>query len=55
MTTRSKEAQRLFDQGMSLAFQFNRDEAMNAFQLALKYDPASPMLYWGIAYALGER
>ncbi len=51
--TSSREAQTLFDQGLALVWAFNHAAAIEAFQLAAEADPASPMPYWGIAYALG--
>ncbi len=38
---------------MMLAFNFDREESLRAFEAALKLDPDAPMLRWGIAYALG--
>ncbi|GAX74635.1 hypothetical protein CEUSTIGMA_g2083.t1 [Chlamydomonas eustigma] len=49
----SPKAQQFFDQGMMLAFNFNREESLKSFEAALKEDPEAPMIRWGIAYALG--
>ncbi len=53
IATRSPEAQRFFDQGLTLIYGFNHDEAVRAFTRAAELDPASPMPHWGIALALG--
>ena len=51
--TDSMEAQEYFDQGITLIYGFNHEEAALAFQRAAELDPASPMPLWGIALALG--
>ena len=51
--TRSAEAQQLFDQGLTLVYGFNHDEAIRSFQRAAELDPDAVMPLWGIAYALG--
>ncbi|MCU1382623.1 MAG: repeat-containing protein [Acidobacteria bacterium] len=53
IATGSAEAQRFFDQGLTLVYGFNHDEAVRAFRRAAELDPASPMPHWGIALALG--
>lgn len=53
ITTRSKAAQRYFDQGMSFLFGFNHDEAVKAFTAATKADPNCAIAYWAIANAYG--
>jgi tetratricopeptide (TPR) repeat protein len=53
IATRSPEAQRFFDQGLTLIYGFNHDEAVRAFRRAAQLDPSSPMPHWGIALALG--
>jgi tetratricopeptide (TPR) repeat protein len=53
ISTRSSEAQRFFDQGLTLVFAFNHDEAVRSFRRAAELDPQSAMAYWGIALALG--
>lgn len=53
ITTRSAEAQQLFDHGMALVFAFNHEEAVKAFTRAAELDPAAAMPQWGIAWALG--
>jgi tetratricopeptide (TPR) repeat protein len=51
--TKSAEAQAYFDQGITLLYGFNHDEAARAFRRAGELDPASPMPLWGIALAAG--
>jgi Tfp pilus assembly protein PilF len=53
VTTRSMEAQRFFDQGLTLCYAFNHPEAIRSFRGALKHDPDCAMAWWGIAYASG--
>ncbi len=53
ITTKSKVAQRYFDQGLTLCYAFNHTEAIRSFRAALKADPDCAMAYWGIAYASG--
>src|SRR5947209_14430187 len=47
------ESQRLFDQGLSLYYGFNRDAAQRTFAYAAARDPKAAMLQVGIALALG--
>ena len=51
--TNSKEAQQYFDQGITLIYGFNHEEAGRAFEQGAKLDPASPMPLWGVALAVG--
>jgi len=51
--TTSPEAQAWFDQGMTLVFGFNHDEAVRSFERAAQLDPRAAMPHWGIAWALG--
>ena len=51
--TNSREAQEYFDQGITLVYGFNHEEAARAFERAGQLDPASPMPLWGIALAVG--
>jgi tetratricopeptide (TPR) repeat protein len=53
VTTTSAEAQRFFNQGISLAYAFNHEEAKRSFAEAARLDPSCAMCYWGIAYVLG--
>lgn len=49
ITTKSKEAQRWFDQGLNHLHGFWHLEAYRAFQQVLENDPDCAMGYWGIA------
>jgi tetratricopeptide (TPR) repeat protein len=51
--TKSKEAQEFFDQGITLIYGFNHEEAVRSFQRAAELDGTSPMPQWGIALAVG--
>jgi tetratricopeptide (TPR) repeat protein len=53
ISTRSAEAQQFFNQGITLIFGFNHDEAARLFARAAELDPTSAMPHWGIALALG--
>jgi tetratricopeptide (TPR) repeat protein len=53
ISTKSPEAQKFFDQGLSLLYGFNRYEALRSFQKASQLDPAAGMPYWGIAASQG--
>lgn len=51
--TRSADAQRFFDQGLTLVYAFNHEEAVRFFRRAAELDPQAPMPWWGIALAVG--
>ncbi|HEY4440385.1 MAG TPA: hypothetical protein VGN14_07990 [Candidatus Elarobacter sp.] len=53
VTTRSAAAQSEFDQGLTLMYAFNPEEATFHFQEAIRADPTCAMAYWGIALAAG--
>jgi tetratricopeptide (TPR) repeat protein len=53
VTTRSAQAQRYFDQGLTLCYAFNHKEAIRSFEAVTKLDPACAMGHWGVAYAHG--
>jgi tetratricopeptide (TPR) repeat protein len=53
VTTRSPDAQKYFDQGMTLSYAFNHAESIRAFRQAAALDPGCAMCYWGIAFAFG--
>jgi len=53
VSTRSRQAQRFFDQGLNLAYAFNHAEARRAFREAARLDPNLAMAYWGQALVLG--
>jgi tetratricopeptide (TPR) repeat protein len=50
---KNKAAQEYFDQGITLIYGFNHEEAARSFQRAAELDPTSPMPLWGIALAVG--
>ena len=53
ISTKNPVAQSSFDQGLTLVFAFNHEEAARAFRRAAELDPQSAMAFWGIALALG--
>jgi tetratricopeptide (TPR) repeat protein len=53
VSTSNDEAQRFFDQGLSLIYAFNHEEGAKAFRRAAELDPNLAMAYWGIALAVG--
>jgi tetratricopeptide (TPR) repeat protein len=53
ITTRQKQAQLFFNQGINLAYGFNHAEAARAFREVARLDPTSAMAYWGQALVLG--
>ena len=53
IATSNPEAQKFFDQGLTLLFAFNHDEAVRSFRHAAELDPKAAMPWWGISNALG--
>src|SRR5713101_7489659 len=53
VSTKNREAQQFFDQGLKLVFGFNHDEARRSFQRAAELDPKLAMAWWGVALTLG--
>jgi tetratricopeptide (TPR) repeat protein len=53
ITTKWELAQRYFDHGLTLCFNFNHAEAIRSFQAAAQIDPDCAMAYWGVAFAHG--
>ncbi|HEX8030960.1 MAG TPA: hypothetical protein VF491_20960 [Vicinamibacterales bacterium] len=51
--TSNPDAQRFFDEGLTLLYGFNHEESFKSFELAATHDPSSPMPHWGMALALG--
>ncbi len=47
------EAQTFFDEGLTLLYGFNHEEAIRSFERAAALDSVSPMPHWGMALALG--
>jgi tetratricopeptide (TPR) repeat protein len=53
VSTRSRVAQRYFDQGMRFLWAFNHDESTRSFAHALELDPSCAMCAWGVALTIG--
>jgi tetratricopeptide (TPR) repeat protein len=53
VSTANAEAQRFFDQGLTLVYAFNHQEAIRSFKRAAELDPNLAMAHWGVALALG--
>src|SRR5438874_13756513 len=53
IATTSPEAQKFFDQGLTLFYGFNRYEALRSFRKAAELDPGAAMPWWGMAMAQG--
>jgi tetratricopeptide (TPR) repeat protein len=51
--TASEEAQKFFDEGLTLLYGFNHEEAFRSFERAATLDPNAPMPHWGMSLALG--
>ena len=51
--TTSAEAQKYFDQGLALLYNFNHAEAERSFLKAAELDPKAAMPWWGVGIALG--
>jgi tetratricopeptide (TPR) repeat protein len=53
VTTSSPEAQKYFDQALTLLYAFNHYESERSFRQVAQLDPNCAMAYWGQAMALG--
>ncbi len=53
ISTRNKETQDYFNQGLMLSYGFNHAEAARSFYEAARQDTTCAMAYWGYAYVLG--
>jgi len=53
VSTKNREAQQFFDQGLKFVFGFNHDEARRSFWRAAELDPKLAMAWWGVALTLG--
>jgi tetratricopeptide (TPR) repeat protein len=53
VSTKNREAQQFFDQGLKFVYGFNHDEARRSFQRAAQLDPKLAMAWWGVALTLG--
>ena len=54
VSTKNEEAQRFFDQGLTLIYALDYSEAARAFQRAGALDPTIAMAYWGISYSMSS-
>lgn len=52
ITTKSSEAQKFFDQGLTLIYAFNHEEAIRSFKKVAELDPDCAMAWWGVALGL---
>ena len=53
VTTKLPLAQRYFDQGLTLCYNFNHAEAVRSFEAAARVDTNCAMAWWGVAFAHG--
>ncbi len=53
VSTSNETAQRFFDQGLTLVYGFNHDEARRSFLEAARLDPSLAIAHWGVALAVG--
>jgi tetratricopeptide (TPR) repeat protein len=53
ISSKSREAQKWFDQGLILAFGFNHAESQRAFREAQALDPGCAICYWAESLVLG--
>lgn len=53
VSTSKEMAQRYFDQGLTLVYAFNHDEARRSFLEAARNDASLAMAHWGVALAVG--
>ena len=51
--TSSAQAQQFFDEGLTLLYGFNHEEAFASFARAAALDTLAPMPHWGMALSLG--
>ena len=53
VSTTIPKAQQAFDEGLTLVYAFNRDEARSRFERAAALDPKLAIAWWGVALAVG--
>jgi tetratricopeptide (TPR) repeat protein len=53
ISTSNTRAQQFFDQGLRYAWGFYFPESIASYQQAAMHDPEHPMIYWGLAHAMG--
>ncbi len=54
VSTKNTEAQKFFNQGLTLVYAFNHDAAYQSFKKASELDPDLAMAYWGMALSIGQ-
>ena len=54
IATTSPESQKFFDQGLTMAYGFNHEEAYRSYEKAAEHDPKAAMPHWGMAMVLGS-
>ncbi len=54
VSTKNREAQKFFDQGLTLLYGFNHDAAARSFARAAELDPELAMAHWGVALVRGS-
>lgn len=53
ISTSNSSAQTWFSRGLIWSYAFHHEESARCFEYAIAEDPEAPILYWGLAYALG--
>ena len=53
VSTKNGEAQKYFNQGLTLIYAFNHEEAARSFKKVTELDPKLAMAWWGYALAVG--
>ncbi len=53
ITSSNPEARQFFDEGLTLLYGFNHEEAFRSFERAAALDAKAPMPHWGMSLALG--
>jgi tetratricopeptide (TPR) repeat protein len=53
ITTSNDDAQKFFDEGLTLLYGFNHEESFRSFERAAALDAKAPMPHWGMSLALG--
>ena len=53
ISTNNDSAQFYFNQGLTMYYSYHQKEAEASFKEAARFDPASPMVYWGQALSIG--
>src|SRR6185436_287841 len=53
ISSKVRQAQAYFDQGLRLSYGFNHGEAARSFRAAQEFDPNCAVCYWGEALVLG--